>query len=121
MDAEVAKVQTCSLHAESPASLDKILALGSCSPGHKDMVRSLRLKVSVLSRELATLTQERDLLMELVLGNSAVSGLSPHEVVQRIITDRKEQLVEKQELPDPSRPLRSVSAGTTFSDVCSVA
>lgn len=101
---------TSRLHAGSSLSPDKAVPQGSCTTVHRE--KSLRSKVLELSRELATLTQERDILMENVLGNSAANNAPLQELVQRIITESQERWLDsKQELPSPNKPLRGVSPG----------
>lgn len=60
---------------------------------HAEALRDLRSKVTLLSRELANLSQERDLLLEYVLGSAGGTGTLPQQAtIQRIFSERQAQL-----------------------------
>ena len=60
------------------------------APSGLDSLKSLKAKVNVLSRELATMSRERDLLLEYVLGNAEVpTGGAPTDIVRQLFSERQ--------------------------------
>lgn len=65
------------------------------SPQHVEAVKILKAKVAVLSREFASLSQERDLLLEFVLGSGgtgAGAGAAPQEMLRQLFSERQAQM-----------------------------
>jgi hypothetical protein len=68
------------------------VAATTTTPIHGDAIKTHKAKISLLSRELANLTQERDLLLEFVLGGSGASSLPPQELVHQLFSGRQAHL-----------------------------
>lgn len=78
------------------ASAGKDAAATATTPSHGDAIKMHKAKVSLLSRELANLSQERDLLLDFVLGGSGASSLPPQELIHQLFSGRQAHLCTSQ-------------------------